>query len=77
MAGKENELLIQRVNTVLDLFPECMDSDVALIWRVACLYGASHGMSAEHSLTLPSVYSIRKVAKQVKETRNHGRRNHV
>lgn len=62
----DDDLLMQRVASVFQLFPETLENDTALVFRVACMYGASHGMSAENSLVLPKTYRIRKVARLLK-----------
>jgi hypothetical protein len=69
--AKDEDLLVQRVATVLSQFPECKDNDTALVFRVAGLYGASFAMDAEPSLLLPKTYRIKKVAKRVMEAGTH------
>ena len=68
---KEDSVLVQRVSTALSLYPETIESDSALVYRVMRLYGISDNSDAESFLTLPKIYRIKQVAKAAKE-HHHG-----
>ena len=58
MRSKSDDLLEQRVRTVLERFPDARANDSVLAFRVLLLYGAGYSMKPEVVVGLPTLHDI-------------------
>ena len=58
MRSKSDDLLEQRVRTVLERFPDARANDSVLAFRVLLLYGASYHMKPDVIVGLPALADI-------------------
>lgn len=65
MRSKTRDLLEQRVQAVIDRFPETRNNDSALVFRVLLLYGAAYDMAPSTLVGLPSLVDILSVRSEL------------